>query len=95
MGTSSTLFNAGLLRLDALNQSNIATAAIKSVLNGLSKGEVDVSQVPNPFYGWTKQENPVSHTRSPSRRVRDRLATGCFSASELWNTCSDQHYAIR
>ena len=64
MGTSSTLFNGGLLRLEAMNDTNIITAALKAILEDLGRGRTDVSQIPNPFYGWTAQPNPASRACS-------------------------------
>lgn len=60
MGTSSTLFNAGLLTLNGTNSDSVIVDAIQSVLGSLSANENDVALYPNSFANWTPQPNPVS-----------------------------------
>jgi hypothetical protein len=60
MGTSSTLFNAGLLTLNGTNSDSVIVDAIQSVLSSLSANENDVALYPNSFANWTPQPNPVS-----------------------------------
>ncbi|GFZ51352.1 Lysophospholipase [Saitozyma sp. JCM 24511] len=61
MGTSSTLFNAGLLTLNGTNSDSVIVDAIQSVLSSLSANENDVALYPNSFANWNPQPNPISN----------------------------------
>jgi hypothetical protein len=60
MGTSSTLFNAGLLALNSTNNTSILINAINSVLSVIGENQNDIALYPNSFANWTAQPNPVS-----------------------------------
>ncbi|WRT70849.1 uncharacterized protein IL334_007848 [Kwoniella shivajii] len=59
MGTSATLFNGLLLELNSTNSNSIIVKAIKDMLYEIGKDRFDVSRIPNPFKGWSAQENPI------------------------------------
>ncbi|WVQ86248.1 hypothetical protein IAT38_008416 [Cryptococcus sp. DSM 104549] len=61
MGTSSTLFNGGFLQLRETTSNGLILKALNATLFGLGKDNIDVARVPNPFYKWSKQENPLSN----------------------------------
>ena len=60
LGSSSTLFNAEFLALNATNSSSIITDAIEAILGEIGEDQYDVSRVPNSFANWNAQPNPVS-----------------------------------
>jgi hypothetical protein len=68
MGTSSTLFNAGLLALNNTNNTSILINAMNSVLGVIGENQNDIALYPNSFANWTAQPNPVS-----GREVRVRV----------------------
>ena len=61
MGTSSTLFNAGILQLNGTDVPDLLKDALASVLQDIGEDEDDVSRIPNPFAGWNGADaaNPV------------------------------------
>jgi lysophospholipase len=68
MGTSSSLFNAAILELDALNATTNIQRRLKSKLNEvLAKVGNDNDDIaiysPNPFFGYRKQSNNNADTR--------------------------------
>lgn len=60
MGTSSTLFNGGILQLAQMNDTGPVMNLIKDILGEISNDQNDISQVPNPIHGYTAQTNPLS-----------------------------------
>ncbi|KAL7420921.1 Lysophospholipase 1 [Cryptotrichosporon argae] len=60
MGTSSTLFNSALISLVESDDDSIITDALEAILTEIGEDENDVSRIPNTFYGWTNQTNPIS-----------------------------------
>jgi len=64
MGTSSTLFNYGLVELAGLNESSVITDAIQNILSSISADQNDIAQVPNPSYQYqfdSQIVNPISN----------------------------------
>lgn len=57
VGTSSTLFNAGYLKLLQSNKDGILSKIIKSILGKITSDRNDVSEVPNPFIGYRPDSN--------------------------------------
>ncbi|GAB1193465.1 Lysophospholipase 3 [Aspergillus pseudonomiae] len=53
MGTSSSLFNQGLLRLNGTKIPKIFKSAIASILEDLGQDNNDIANYPNPFYEYT------------------------------------------
>ncbi|KAE8364022.1 lysophospholipase catalytic domain-containing protein [Aspergillus caelatus] len=53
MGTSSSLFNQGLLRLNGTKIPKIFKSAIASILEDLGQDNNDIANYPNPFYQYT------------------------------------------
>ncbi|GMG45800.1 unnamed protein product [Aspergillus oryzae var. brunneus] len=53
MGTSSSLFNQGLLRLNGTKIPKIFKSAIESILEDLGQDNDDIANYPNPFYEYT------------------------------------------
>lgn len=80
MGTSSTLFNAGLLALNSTNNTAILINAINSVLSVIGENQNDIALYPNSFANWTAQPNPVSGQRV---RVLLRIALEMAPCSSL------------
>lgn len=60
-GTSSTLFNQGLLQVEATNSSSIVTSAIEEILGSVSSQSNDVATYPNPFAGWGEGYSPIAN----------------------------------
>ncbi|KAH0556029.1 Lysophospholipase 1 [Trichoglossum hirsutum] len=59
MGTSSSLFNQFLLKLDGVNIPSGLKDAIRDILSLLSEKEEDIADyAPNPFFGWNSPNNP-------------------------------------
>jgi hypothetical protein len=82
LGTSSTLFNAGLTTLDSANSSGIIVSAIESVLERLGRDNDDISAIPNSFRGYNPGTNPVSHlSRSRLPRLTSSFPTSTPSPS--------------
>lgn len=67
MGTSSSLFNEGLLLTKNSSESHGFKEFIKTVaeesLEAVSDAHNDVSYVPNPFHGYREKTNPGSTSR--------------------------------
>ena len=59
MGTSSTLFSAGLLQLNGTDADGFFVDALRDVLTRIGQDKNDVSQVPNMWANWDAQPNPV------------------------------------
>ena len=58
MGTSSSLFNQGLLRLNGSNIPAVFKNALSSVLQDLNRTNDDIADFrPNPFYRWKNGTN--------------------------------------
>ena len=62
MGTSSSLFNAILLRVKSFNASNFGETILKQLLDGIlsqfSQDDLDIADYKrNPFYGWRNGTN--------------------------------------
>lgn len=62
MGTSSSLFNEGLLEANSSAvSSGLIQEIIIDVLGGLSEARNDIADYsPNPFYGWNTDSNPTA-----------------------------------
>ncbi|KAK3678616.1 Lysophospholipase 1 [Recurvomyces mirabilis] len=64
MGTSSTLFNAGLTTINGTNTTGLFNTAlqdgIEAVLGRIGKADDDIADYPNPFYGWHNATNPYA-----------------------------------
>jgi len=62
MGTSSSLFNQGLLLVNSSESSGPFSDALQSVftsvLERIGRDEDDIADYPNPFYGWNNATNP-------------------------------------
>jgi lysophospholipase len=64
MGTSSSLFNQGLLLLNSTDAGSSGPfkdalqSTLLSVLSKLGKDENDIADYPNPFYKYNKDTNP-------------------------------------
>lgn len=62
MGTSSSLFNQGLLLVNNSESSGAFANALQSVLENvlttIGKNEDDIADYPNPFYGYNNRTNP-------------------------------------
>lgn len=64
MGTSSSLFNTGLVQLDSLGLTGILRKFVESTLQFLSATESDIADYsPNPFFGVNSDINPSAETR--------------------------------
>lgn len=64
MGTSSSLFNTGLMMLDSFGLTGILRDFIESSLTILSDNEDDIADYsPNPFFGVNPDINPSANTR--------------------------------
>nr|ODN90127.1 hypothetical protein L203_02050 [Cryptococcus depauperatus CBS 7841] len=61
MGTSSTLFNGALQLLNHTESKGIIVGLLKEILQELGQDDFDVSRIPNPFFNWTGQVNPLSN----------------------------------
>ncbi|KAI5838821.1 lysophospholipase [Morchella snyderi] len=63
MGTSSSLFNIGLMQLDSFGITGIFEDLIRSTLELLSESENDIADYsPNPFYDVNPEINPSANT---------------------------------
>ncbi|WVQ86181.1 hypothetical protein IAT38_008349 [Cryptococcus sp. DSM 104549] len=60
MGTSATLFNGLLLQLNSSDSNSLVTGLLEKFLTNLGEDQLDISRVPNTFYGYNAGENPVS-----------------------------------
>ena len=62
MGTSSSLFNQGLLLVNSSESSGPFSDALQSVLTSvlerIGRDDDDIADYPNPFYGWNNATNP-------------------------------------
>jgi lysophospholipase len=62
MGTSSSLFNQGLLLVNSSESSGPFSDALQSVftsvLERIGRNDDDIADYPNPFYGWNNRTNP-------------------------------------
>lgn len=62
MGTSSSLFNQGLLLVNNSESSGAFANALQSVLENvlttIGKNEDDIADYPNPFFGFNNKTNP-------------------------------------
>jgi lysophospholipase len=62
MGTSSSLFNQGLLLVNSSESSGPFSDALQSVftsvLERIGRDDDDIADYPNPFYGWNNRTNP-------------------------------------
>lgn len=64
MGTSSSLFNTGLVQLDSFGLTGILRKFVESTLEFLSATESDIADYsPNPFFGVNSDINPSAGTR--------------------------------
>lgn len=64
MGTSSSLFNTGLMQLDSFGLTGILRKFVESTLEFLSATESDIADYsPNPFFGVNSAINPSAETR--------------------------------
>lgn len=64
MGTSSSLFNTGLMQLDTFGLTGILRKFAESTLKFLSATESDIADYsPNPFFGVNPAINPSAETR--------------------------------
>lgn len=61
MGTSSTLFNAGILQLAQLNSSSGLLDALKDILADVAQDKNDVSQYPNFAANYTGRPHPLAN----------------------------------
>ncbi|KAB8228818.1 lysophospholipase family protein [Aspergillus alliaceus] len=52
MGTSSSLFNQGLLRLNNTSIPEILKSALASILEAIGEDNKDIANYPNPFYQY-------------------------------------------
>lgn len=62
-GTSATLFNQGIIRLNNLDEGkndSIILNGIRSILDSVSKDQNDISQIPNPGHGYNGDGNPLT-----------------------------------
>lgn len=61
-GTSATLFNQGIIRLNKLDggkNDSLIMKGIRSILESVSDQKNDISQVPNPGHQWPENDNPL------------------------------------
>lgn len=64
MGTSSSLFNTGLMMLDSFGITGILKDFISATLTLISESEDDIADYsPNPFYDVNPEINPSAQTR--------------------------------
>ncbi|KAI5809099.1 lysophospholipase [Peziza echinospora] len=64
LGTSSSLFNIGLLNLQSYGLTGILKKFAESVLGTLNKNDADIADYsPNPFHGVHPEINPSANTR--------------------------------
>jgi len=67
MGTSSSLFNQGLLMLDNAESSgpfqDALQSTLQSVLGSIGKDQNDIADYPNPFYHYHNDTNPNAKSR--------------------------------
>lgn len=61
MGTSSTLFNAGILQLAQADNDSSVVDAIKDILQDVSQDKNDVAQYPNFAANYTGRPNPLAN----------------------------------
>ncbi|KAL2810290.1 lysophospholipase catalytic domain-containing protein [Aspergillus granulosus] len=60
MGTSSSLFNQFLLRLNGTDIPDIIKSAIASILERIDEANNDIASYPNPFYRYTNTNASIS-----------------------------------
>lgn len=67
MGTSSSLFNQGLLLLNSSESSgafqDALQSVLQSVLQSIGEDENDIADYPNPFYHYHNDTNPNAESR--------------------------------
>ncbi|RDW74258.1 lysophospholipase family protein [Aspergillus mulundensis] len=63
MGTSSSLFNQGLLRLNSTSIPETFKKAIASILEAVGQANDDIANYPNPFYSYSGSTAAISSRR--------------------------------
>ncbi|KAF8476934.1 lysophospholipase [Kalaharituber pfeilii] len=64
MGTSSSLFNIGLIQLQSSGLTGILRQFAEDILNGLAEADADIADYsPNPFYKVNPNTNPSANER--------------------------------
>ncbi|GFG02445.1 hypothetical protein IFM5058_00939 [Aspergillus udagawae] len=64
MGTSSSLFNQFILRLNTTDLPDLVKSAFSKILTGLGQDGDDIAvYAPNPFYGYRNSTASYSHSR--------------------------------
>ncbi|KAI9817374.1 MAG: Lysophospholipase 1 [Thelocarpon impressellum] len=65
MGTSSSLFNAIILRIDDYDLPQPIKAVAKGIFSRMSGGNNDIADYsPNPFFGYKKETNVNAHSKN-------------------------------
>ncbi|KAK0347300.1 Lysophospholipase 1 [Friedmanniomyces endolithicus] len=67
MGTSATLFNQVLTRVNGTNTTSLFSSALQdgivAVLKGVSSSDNDIADYPNPFYNYRSSTNSYASSR--------------------------------
>ncbi|KAL4900249.1 hypothetical protein BDW74DRAFT_171003 [Aspergillus multicolor] len=64
MGTSSSLFNQGLLRLNSTSIPETFKKALNAILSAVGEANDDIANYPNPFHNYTGSTNAISSRRN-------------------------------